>query len=82
MNNGIVILEHVEFFDVWEWLHAYMPIQVTKHCFDHDQNLPYFFKAALSLTASLEACSFLVCPAFFILLWVPKQTRQSKSIDY
>ena len=67
MNNGIVVFEHVHFFNITEWLHAYTPIQVTTDWMAAT-NLPNFLIAALSFLSSPEAAWLWVCTTFFVLL--------------
>ena len=78
MHHGVVVFEHVHFFNVIKRLHAYPSKNHSQSLIQDEGYLPNFLIAALSFLSSCTAAYVLWEVFFWTLLWVPTYIKNSQ----
>ena len=78
MHHGVVVFEHVHFFNVIKRLHAYPTKNHSQSLIQDEGYLPNFLIAALSFLSSCTAAYVLWEVFFWTLLWVPTYIKNSQ----
>ena len=72
MNDGVVVLEHVELIDILKLLHAYLRKKEVNYWAQN--HLPNFLMVDLSFLSSATTAWV---TTFLVLLWVPEISKHN-----